>query len=265
MPTKAMTGEEEPAFTNRSNDPLRVFLNSNNAIRTGSHHYRFFLNIDAHYDEFDIYYHLRHLQTSYSWHQINGTNNTVSLNGEDYVIPPGNYSATELIETLNSHGTWNTLPITWSFNPNTAQVTLTADSAFSWGITTTAHGILGFTQVPSGSSTSFTSTTLVDVSPVKAVNFHLLSVPSRSFAVYDNQEISRFVCTVFVGNAQPYTTMSWTDDTDFKESTLQHALRFLEITVYDQDGIPVDLQNGSFQLELEFTFRPKKVWRLYYQ
>ena len=260
-----MSGTEENVdYTNRSNDPLRVFLTSSKATKTGTHHYRFFLNLDASYDTYDIYFQLRQLQVAYSFYQINSTNNILSLNDEEYTIPPGNYSATELVELLNDHGTWNALDIAFTLNANTGKVTLSADSEFSWGLATTANKLLGYTVIPSGSYSSFTSNRVVDVSPIKALNFHLISVPSRSFAIYDSQEISRHIATIFIGDAQPFTTLSWTDDSGFSESTLQNTLRTLEVTVYDQNGIPVELQNGTFQMLLEFTFRPKKVWRLFY-
>ena len=260
-----MSGEiEEPSFTNRSNDPLRVFLNSESAIKTGTHHYRFFLNIDAEYDAYDIYYHLRELQCSYSWYQINSTNNLLSLNGFDYHIPPGNYSAQQLVDTLNLVTAWNGITIQWELNTINGKVTALGSAVFSWGITTTAHQLLGFGSIPLQTAATFTSTQLVDISPVKALNFHLLSVPARSFAVYNSQEITRHVCTIFVGEELPYNNLSYKDETSFSESTLQNVLRTIEVLVYDQNGIPVDLQNGTFQMLLEFTFRPKKVFRLFY-
>lgn len=257
--------EDDNDFQNRSNDPLRVFLHSHSAIRTGTHHYRFYLNLDATYDTYDIYFQIRKIQCSYSWYNITAVNNRVDLNGDTYSLPPGNYSASSLVDALNAHGDWGEKEITWNLNLNTGKITVSAESGFSWEITTTLHPLLGFSSIPSGTHTSYTSDQLVDVTPIKAINFHLLSVPSRSFAIYSGQEISRHLCTLFVGQAEPFTTLQNDDETVFKESSLQHKLRSVEFTIYDQDGLPVDLQNGSFQVLLEFTFRPKKVWRLFFQ
>lgn len=254
----------------RTSDPLRVFLHSDSAERNGSHFYRFYVNLDAHFDSYDIYFQIRKIQCTYSFYQINSTNNRLDLNGGSYTVPSGNYSASELVDKLNNVGgsqrEWNGLPIHFSYDANRGKITIyNSDTAFSWGTATTLYTVLGFSSIPSGTQNSFTSTQLVDVSPIKVLNFHLVSVPSQSFALYSSNEISRYLCSLFVGDREPFTVLETDDETRFQETTLQHAVRSLEFTIYDQRGIPVDLQNGSFQIMLEFSFQPKKVWRLFYQ
>lgn len=259
---------DEAEYTNRSNDPLRVFLHSDSAERSGTHFYRFYLNIDANIDSYDVYFKIRQIQCTYSWYQINSSNNQIDLNDGTYAVPTGNYSASELVDKLNNKGgnqrEWNGLPIVWSYDSNRGKITLSADTEFSWQITTTLHTALGFSSIPTGTQTSFSSNQVVDVSPIKTVNFHLVSVPSRSMALYSGQEITRYLCSLYVADQEPFTVLTTSDDTIFQESTLQNSVRALEFTLYDQRGIPIDLQNGSFQITMEFSFRPKKVWRLFY-
>lgn len=257
-------------FPHRTSDPLRVFLHSDSAERTGSHFYRFYVNLDSHFDSYDIYFQIRKIQCTYSFYQINDTNNRLDFHGGSYTIPTGNYSAAELVDKLNNTGgtqrEWNSLPIYFSYDANRGKITIhNPNTAFSWGSSTTMHTVLGFSSIPSGKQNSFTSTQIVDVSPIKVLNFHLVSVPSQSFAVYSSNEVSRYLCSLFVGDREPFTVLETDDETRFQETTLQHAVRALEFTVYDQRGIPVDLQNGSFQIMLEFSFQPKKVLRLFYQ
>lgn len=252
---------EEGNFTNRSNDPIRIFIDSFNTEKLGEH-YKFYLNLDAQFDTYDIYFQIRKVQCTYSWYNINESNNMITLNNHNFDIPPGNYNPYNLISILNIHKTWGGLEIIWVFDPHTCKITVSSEHHFLWGETTTAYKLLGFSQIPSHSSHIYTSDQLVDVTPIKAINFHLLSVPSRSFALYKEKELSRYLCTLFVGNSAPFTTLESKDETPFQESSLQHKVRSLEISIYDQNGDIIDLQNGSFQMSLEFTFRPKKVWRL---
>lgn len=262
--------ESTDEYRHRTSDPLRLFLHSDSAERNGSHFYRFYVNLDSHFDSYDIYFQIRKIQCTYSFYQINTTNNRLDLHGGTYSIPAGNYSATELVDKLNNAGgsqrEWNGLPVYFSFDANRGKITISnPDTAFSWGSSTTMHNLLGWTAIPSETSKSFTSQGLVDVSPIKALNFHLVSVPSQSFALYSNNEITRYLCSLFVGDREPFTVLETDDETRFQETTLQSRVRALEFTIYDQRGLPIDLQNGSFQLMLEFSFRPKKVWRLFYQ
>lgn len=250
-------------YSNRSNDPIRVFLDSRTAEQSQPNHYRFQLNVDAYLDTHDIYLQIRKTQCSYSWYNISSSNNSLTLGGVTNTLPVGNYSANDLVNSLNSL-LWGSYDITFAFDPITAKVSIVENTGVPilWGIeTTTLHTVLGFPSIPTDSASLFISPGIVDVSAIKALNFHLYSVPGRSFSVYEgNTEITRLMSTLFVGNAIPYSVISSTDETIFKESSLQNEIRYLEFYLLDQNGNTVDLQGGSFQMLIEFTFRPKKVF-----
>lgn len=130
-------------------------------------------------------------------------------------------------------------------------------------MTSSLRNILGFTEFPSGASVVFHSNAVPDVSPIKAINFHFNSVPSRSFALYPSVQYTRLLATLFVGNASPYSVIESTDETIYKESTVTNNLRKIELSLHDQRGDLVELQNGSFQMLVEFSFRPKKVFKIF--
>lgn len=247
-------------FANRTNDPIRVFLDSKNAYRISRGVYIFYLDLDSYYEDFYIYFQVRKIQCTYSWYNIDADNNTLSFNNKQTVItvPPGNYSLYNLLEYLNS----NDSGYKFSYNQNTGHVSVARTQPFSWDATSSLYSILGFTTFPTGTSTSFTSDELPDVSPIKAINFHFHSVPSRSFALYPAVQFTRLVGTIFVGNALPYSIVETSDETIYRESTLTNNLRLIEIALHDQSGKMVELQNGSFQMIIEFSFRPKKVFRI---
>lgn len=252
--------ENDNDFANRNNDPVRVFLDSKNAYSTERGKYRFFLNLEAYYDTFYIYFQVRKIQCTYSWYNIDSANNLLSFNNQQTVItvPPGNYSLGSLLDFLNrNNGNYR-----FSYDYNTGLVSVAGSNLFSWDATSSLYNVLGWTAFPTGTNATFTANALPDVSPIKVVNFHFQSVPSRSFALYPSSQYSRLVGSLFVGNAIPYNVIETTDETIYRESTLQSELRQIEIALFDQSGQPVELQNGSFQMLIEFSFRPKKVFRL---
>ena len=245
---------------NRNNDPLRVFIDSKNAFSADTGKYEFIFDLESYYDTFNIYFQLRKVQCTYSWYNISTSINYLIFNGEVISVEPGNYSIFELIDALNALGTG----YTFTFNSITGKVVISNNLSFTWGYCPLAY-LLGWTwdTVPgTTSNTTFTSPYLPDVSVVKTVNFHLTTVPSRSFASYPGKEFTRFMGSIFVGNNSPYSVIESSDDTVFGESTLQSRVRSFIIEVRDQRGELLDLQNGGFQMILEFTFRPKKVFRL---
>lgn len=253
---------------NRSSDPLRVFLHSEGAERIGTHYYRFYVNLDAHFDSYDIYFQIRKIQCTYSFYQVNESNNKLEFHGHTYEIPTGNYNATEFVDKLNNKGgsqrTWEEKEIFFELDANRGKIFIYSEHEFGWGTKTTAHKLLGFPTLPTERALEFISHNVIDLSPIKVVNFHLVSVPSQSFAVYSGIDITRYLCSLFVGNREPFSVLETDDETSFQETTLQNRVQALEFTLYDQRGLPIDLQNGSFQIMLEFSFRPKKVWRLFY-
>lgn len=247
-------------FANRTNDPVRVFLDSKNAYRISRGVYIFHLDLDSYYEDFYIYFQVRKIQCTYSWYNIDESNNVLSFNNKHTIItvPPGNYSLYSLLDYLNT----NEGGYKFTYNANTGLVTVARTQSFSWDVTSSLYKILGFTTFPAGASTHFTSNGLPDVSPIKAINFHFHSVPSRSFALYPSVQFTRLVGTLFVGNASPYSVIESTDETIYRESTLTNSLRQIEIALHDQRGELIELQNGSFQMIVEFSFRPKKVFRI---
>lgn len=253
--------EDNTEYSNRSNDPIRVFLNSSSSSYQLTGKYSFYLNIDAYLENYDVYFQVRKIQCTCSWYNITTSNNTLELNGIYHSLDPGNYNIYEIIEILNNFSDWG---VTFVYNSATAKVAINSTIMITWGQQSTIGPILGFSAIPAISQLSFLSDSLVDVTPIKVINFHLMTVPSRSFSVYDEYigGTTRLVSSLFVGNAQPFSTISSSDETAFRESSLQTTIRSLEFVIVDQSGSVVDLQNGSFQMLLEFSFRPKKVMRL---
>lgn len=255
-----MTDNNKFMSSSRHSDPIRVFLDSKNAYQINTGTYHFYPQIQAYFDHYDIYIQVKKIQCTYSWYNITSSNNILSFNSGStiFTIEPGNYSIFELIDILNV----NSDGYTFSVNSNTGRVTVSKSVEFSWDVTSSMYNVLGWTTFPTGSATSFTSTSIPDVSIVKAVNFHLTTIPAKSFAEYPSSSLSRLIGTMFVGNVAPYTVIETSDVTYFRESSLQNRIRMMEIVVVDQRGEPIDLQSGSFQILMEFTFEPKKVFRL---
>lgn len=248
-------------FGNRANEPLRVFMSSENAYKHSAGRYQFYLDLDSFYDDYDIYFQVKKLQCTYSWHNIHSNNNVLSFNGGAtvVVVPPGNYSIYALVDYLNSQLPSHNV----TYDTNTGKITISSALSFTWDVTSSLYTILGWKgNFPVGTAGTFTSPGLPDVSPIKVVNFHLTTVPSRSFAMYPGVQYTRYMCSIFVGNHRPYDVITSDDTTQFRESTIQNRVRFVEIQLFDQTGQPVELNTGNFQIVFEFSFRSKKVVRL---
>lgn len=92
-------------FANRTNDPVRVFMDSSNAYRPSRGLYEFYLSLESYYEHYDIYFQVRKIQCTYSWNNIEEGNNKLSFNNNEtvVVVPEGNYSLTGLLDYLNTN------------------------------------------------------------------------------------------------------------------------------------------------------------------
>lgn len=251
-------------FSNkRGASPIRVFLDSDRAERNPSYPelYRFNVYIDARLDMHDVFMQIRRIQCSYSWYNILAGENVLYLGGSVVTIDPGNYNIHEMISALNKHA-WNE-PTVWSWNAATGKVGMTCETSVVWDMDSSLAARLGFLDVTSKpASSSFVADQLPDMSRVKCLNFHVQSLSGQSFAVYETYDGFQLAATIFVDNAAPFTALTTTDETLFAESSMESYIQSIVVRILDQDGNPVDLQNGSFQIIAEFSFHPKRNFRL---
>lgn len=251
-------------FSNRRGAaPIRVFLDSDRAERSIFYPelYRFNVHIDARLDMHDVFMQIRRIQCSYTWYNILAGENTLYLGGTVVTIDPGNYNIYEMVSVLNKQS-WAVSTV-WSWNAATGKLQISCDSSVGWDADSNLATRLGFLNVTSKPpSANFIADQLPDMSRVKCLNFHVQSLSSQSFAVYENFDGFQLAATIFVDNAAPYTALTTTDETLFAESSMESYIQSIVMRILDQDGNPVDLQNGSFQIIAEFSFYPKRNFRL---
>lgn len=247
----------------RGASPLRVFFDSNRAERSSAYpeQYLFRVDIDSRLDMHDIFMQIRRIQCSFTWANIEEGANQIVLGGDTMQVTPGNYNIHEIVSALNKLS-W-TVPTVWSWDAASGKIQVATETEVAWGAESTLAKRLGFVAPETRvASTFFQGDVLPDLSRIKCLNFHVHSMSGQSFAVYDTFEGFQLAATIFVGNAAPYTALSTTDETLFAESSMETYLNSIIVRILDQDGNPVDLQNGSFQMISEFSFHPKRNFRL---
>lgn len=108
----------------------------------------------------ELYCSLIGISLPHSWMNINSTNNTLAIDGTEYTIPEGNYSAYQLASTLNF-----TLPVLAVFSPITCKLTLSSGNPFT--VSGSLCGPLNIGEDTYGTSISSVST--IDLVPVKSI------------------------------------------------------------------------------------------------
>lgn len=94
-----------------------------------------------------------------SINMVNAKNNTISINGNSYSIPAGNYVIADVITLLNAF--YNTFNVSFTYNANTNLITTTATAgSFTINSTTTGNN-LGF--VAGTYSSPYTNTKVVNL------------------------------------------------------------------------------------------------------
>ena len=185
-----------------------------------------------------------------SFYQINNTNNTININGVDYVFPNGNYNVNNFISTWK-----NVVGASWllSFSSltNTLIFTNTSPFIFTDTLSNSLFPVIGFTP---GITYSCIGSTL---SAPYCVNFSGLSrllISSPTFSLnsktsYDSA-MSNIIASV-PNNCIQNGIIYYTNYTNYKSIFKNSELSCITIQIQDDNENYVDFNNLDWSLTLQ--------------
>ena len=197
---------------------------------------------------------LKNLQMPVGFYNIRSPYNTITINGTNYTVTPGNYTSSTFVSALNSTvtpsvGVFSINPSTNKFlfvpASGTATITVPVDTAANVPSLTT---LLGFTNGQSGISITATNSYILNFDTYVDIYIRNLSVSSSE------GQLVTFKIPVNVGSGQ---ILHWAENSQDYQSipvryTVETVDRFI-IQIYDRFGNLMD-NNGidwSFSLQIK--------------
>jgi hypothetical protein len=184
-----------------------------------------------------------------SINMVNSTNNTLTINGNSYSIPAGNYTITEVITLLNAY--FNTFNITFTYSANTNLITTTATAgSFTINSTTTGKN-LGFVA---GTYTSpYRNLSVVNLTSTLGIIIQLENVqtPNRDNSGSNGATLARIPITCGTQKILQYFNA-----TPFFSQISNRELTYVRVRLLNDDYSPLDLvgrPDWFIVLRVDFT------------
>lgn len=187
---------------------------------------------------------------------LNDDNNTFTLNGVDYTITNGNYSATTLATEIMDIVAGDEPSFTVSFDSITNKYTFSNDTDFT--IDGTCLYILGFSDSATSSSSTLTSTYPVDLTGDNIIYLDVKNLTTFNLSSSTGSRTS-IVKSVLVN--VPYGSVLYVEDTSSTAFTLgEDHLSFVHVRLLAEDAETLlDLNNMDWSVTIEIGFTPKTV------
>jgi hypothetical protein len=195
---------------------------------------------------------LKNLYVPISFTIINSTNNTFTLNGTDYTIPDGNYTAKQLATKLMNLVAGDEPAFTVSFSSITDKYTFSSSDDFT--IDGTCDYVLGLDGETSSSSHELTSTYPVDLTGQNVIYLDVKNLSTSNLASSTGTTTST-VASVLVD--VPYGSVLYYTNTSNSYFVIQQDhISFIHLALYGEDG--QTLNGFDWSCTLEIGFVPKQ-------
>ena len=169
-----------------------------------------------------------------SINMVNSKNNTITINGNSYSIPAGNYTISEVLVLLNTY--FNTFNITFTYSTNTNLITTTATAgSFTINSTTTGKN-LGFVA---GTYTSpYTNLSVVNLTSTLGIIIQIENVqtPNRDNSGSNGATLARIPITCGTQKILQYFNA-----TPFFSQISNRELTYMRVRLLNDDYSPLDL------------------------
>lgn len=167
-----------------------------------------------------------------SINMVNSTNNQISINGNAYTLPAGNYVISEVITLLNAF--YTTFGVTFTYSTNTNKITITGASIII--NSTTMTKLLGFVT---GTYTSpYTNTKVVNLTSTLGIVIQIENVqtPNRDNSGSNGATLARIPIT-----CGPQKILQYFNATPFFSQIANRELTYLRVRLLNDDYSPLDL------------------------
>jgi len=167
-----------------------------------------------------------------SINMVNSTNNQISINGNAYTLPAGNYIISEVITLLNAF--YTTFGVTFTYSTNTNKITITATSITI--NSTTMSKLLGFVT---GTYTSpAVMPRVVNLTSTLGIVIQIENVqtPNRDNSGSNGATLARIPIT-----CAPQKILQYFNATPFFSQIANRELTYLRVRLLNDDYSPLDL------------------------
>lgn len=188
-----------------------------------------------------------------SINMVNATNNTLTINGNSYSIPAGNYTISDIITLLNAYFT--TFNVTFAYNANTNLITTTATAgSFTINSTTTGKN-LGFEAGTYASP--YTNLKVVNLTSTLGIIIQVQNVqtPNRDNSGSNGATLARIPITCGTQKILQYFNA-----TPFFSQISNRDLTYVRVRLLNDDYTPLDLVgNPDWFVVLRVDFTEKNL------
>ena len=189
-----------------------------------------------------------------SINMVNSKNNTLTINGNTFTLPAGNYVIASVITLLNAFFT--TFGVTFTYSSTTNLITTTA-TAGSFTINSTTMGKnLGF--VANGLTTSpFTNTKVVNLTSTLGIVIQLENVQTAN---KDNSGSNGATLARIPITCTPTKILQYFNATPFFSQIANRELTYLRVRLLNDDYSPLELVgNPDWFLVIRVDFSEKNL------
>ena len=193
-------------------------------------------------------------------YNFNSSNNQITFTqGTTQVvtIAVGNYSASSLVEALN---TAITLNITVSFDEDQADFSFTGGSAFTIDSATMQRQLGLGDQLPTASATTYTSTQVCDFAGATQLYVRVRNVSLNNL---DSRGKTSNIIASIVNNVNYADYIFYTPPEVLYFMINEQQLSHIDIEITDQEGNVIDLNGSSFNMTLSVHFVVQRETSIY--
>lgn len=230
--------------------PISLFVNSRNAAQTDNLTSNITMTLKNHLivpRNIELHCRVLNAQIPISYYICNSNNNKLvyTIGGIQYTltVPPGNYTAKQLVDQLNLNG------ISVSYDSKTNKMTFSASSDFTIDSATTIWELIGFSEGSKSSSNNLLISDIVcDFSGPNAIYLHS-NLDNVHFGGKSN------LLTKFPQNTAANGILNYTNKQNANHTIIKtRNLNILHFELRDEKANLIDLNSLHWECQILFTF-----------
>lgn len=236
-------------------ESLQIFLNSryaNQTIEDNPANSVYYLPVIEIPDGHHIYLSLQNANIPYSFYSITETDNTfiwglVSQPSNIYNIEPGNYTITQLINSLKSI---MGIAYTITFDPITCKIRFEHTTTNFIIYAASFNHIIGFSKTTNSTSDSrvLIGRDCVNLNQIRALN---IEVNFPTYNVNVAQPLNQNILATIPVFVAPFSIITYTNTNNFRTNLYVNKLDQIQIRIVDNSGSLVNLNGINYQMTLQ--------------
>jgi hypothetical protein len=236
-------------------ESLQIFLNSryaNQTIEDNPANSVYYLPVIEIPDGHHIYLSLQNANIPYSFYSITETDNTfiwglVSQPSNIYNIEPGNYTITQLINSLKSI---MGVSYTITFDPITCKIRFEHTTTNFIIYASSFNHIIGFSKTTNSTSDFriLVGRDCVNLNQIRALN---IEVNFPTYNVNVAQPLNQNILATIPVFVAPFSIITYTNTNNFRTNLYVNKLDQIQIRIFDNSGTLVNLNGINYQMTLQ--------------